>query len=141
MILITLRKKSHWTMFLLPWYIYIYSSWVIVTWVFLGIYMEPLGVTEIFLYNFNSIFDKHLISCWCSPKQLHYLAKIFLLQLKVETLFTNITEIFTDSVTTTSPTLGATHDFPTTKLKWTFPLSSTTGRYVTWSYKEWHNGD
>ena len=120
MILITLRKKSHWTMFLLPWYIYIYSSWVIVTWVFLGIYMEPLGVTEIFLYNFNSVFDKHLISCWCSPKQLHYLAKIFLLQLEVETLFTNITEIFTDSVTTTSSTLGATHDFPITKLKWTF---------------------
>ena len=43
---------------------YIYSSWVVVSWVCLGVYMKPLGVTRIFTYDFNSICNKHFELSW-----------------------------------------------------------------------------
>ena len=44
--------------------IYIYSSWAVVSWVCLVIYMKPLGVTGIFSDDFNSICNKHFELCW-----------------------------------------------------------------------------
>ena len=44
--------------------IYICSSWAVVSWVCLGVYIKPLEVTKILSDDFSSIYNKHFEVSW-----------------------------------------------------------------------------
>ena len=82
-ILIPIRKKDYWTIFLLPWY-YLHLFLLSISQLGLSWCLHQTTGSH---KNFHRWFQLYLqqtlwtflIGFWCNPKQLHYLSKLFLL--------------------------------------------------------------